>query len=87
MSFVLVDYKGGSAFKDAARLPHCAGLVTDLDEHLVGRALASLTAELTRRERVLGAAGAKDIEELWTLQDRGELAGDPAGGPASCRGW
>jgi S-DNA-T family DNA segregation ATPase FtsK/SpoIIIE len=70
MSFVLVDYKGGSAFKDAALLPHCAGLVTDLDEHLVARALASLTAELTRRERVLAAAGAKDIEELWTLESR-----------------
>ncbi len=70
MSFVLVDYKGGSAFKDAALLPHCAGLVTDLDEHLVARALASLTAELTRRERVLAAAGAKDIEELWTLEAR-----------------
>ena len=25
LSFVLVDYKGGSAFKDAARLPHCVG--------------------------------------------------------------
>jgi S-DNA-T family DNA segregation ATPase FtsK/SpoIIIE len=68
LSFVLVDYKGGSAFKDAARLPHCAGLVTDLDEHLVARALESLTAELKRRETVLGAAGAKDIEELWTKE-------------------
>ena len=73
LSFVLVDYKGGSAFKEAANLPHCAGLVTDLDEHLVDRALASLTAELKRRERVLAAAGAKDIDELWTMQDRGQL--------------
>ena len=63
MTFVLVDYKGGSAFKDCAHLPHVTGLVTDLDAHLTQRALASLSAELTRRERVLAAAGAKDIED------------------------
>ena len=63
MTFVLVDYKGGSAFKDCAHLPHVTGMVTDLDAHLTGRALASLSAELTRREKVLAAAGAKDIEE------------------------
>ena len=54
MAFVLVDYKGGSAFKDCARLPHTVGLVTDLDGHLTARALASLEAELTRREHLLG---------------------------------
>ncbi|QXC61376.1 FHA domain-containing protein [Aquihabitans sp. G128] len=64
LSFVLVDYKGGAAFRDCARLPHCAGLITDLDGHLVGRALASLDAELERRERLLLAAGAKDIDDL-----------------------
>ena len=63
MTFVLVDYKGGSAFKDCVHLPHVTGMVTDLDAHLTQRALASLSAELTRRERVLAAAGAKDIEE------------------------
>ena len=36
MTFVLVDYKGGSAFKDCVQLPHTVGMVTDLDAHLVG---------------------------------------------------
>ncbi len=63
MTFVLVDYKGGSAFSGCARLPHVVGMVTDLDAHLTQRALASLTAELTRRERILAAAGVKDIED------------------------
>ncbi|WP_033346806.1 FtsK/SpoIIIE domain-containing protein, partial [Catenuloplanes japonicus] len=36
-------------------------MVTDLDTHLVGRALTSLGAELRRREHVLAAAGASDI--------------------------
>ena len=34
MTFVLVDYKGGAAFKDCVNLPHTVGMVTDLDTHL-----------------------------------------------------
>lgn len=64
LSFLLVDYKGGAAFKDCARLPHTVGVVTDLDAHLTHRALASLNAELQRRERILRDAGAKDLAEL-----------------------
>ena len=65
MTFVLIDYKGGSAFKDCARLPHTVGMVSDLDGHLTQRALASLSAELRRREEILLRAGAKDIEDYW----------------------
>ncbi len=61
IQFVLVDYKGGAAFRDCARLPHTVGLVTDLDAHLTQRALRSLAAELTRRERILAEAGASDV--------------------------
>ncbi|MQA95043.1 MAG: cell division protein FtsK [Streptosporangiales bacterium] len=63
MNFVLIDYKGGSAFADCARLPHTVGMVSDLDAHLTQRALDSLSAELRRREEILYAAGAKDIED------------------------
>jgi DNA segregation ATPase FtsK/SpoIIIE, S-DNA-T family len=76
MTFVLVDYKGGSAFADCVRLPHTVGMVTDLDTHLVERALVSLSAELTRREHILAAAGAKDIEDYQILLDRRQ-ASDP----------
>ena len=65
MTFVLIDYKGGSAFKDCARLPHTVGMVSDLDGHLTVRALDSLGAELKRREELLLYAGAKDIEDYW----------------------
>ena len=66
LTFVLVDYKGGAAFGPCAQLPHTVGLVTDLDGPLVERALASLSAELTRRERVLQEVGAKDLEDHRT---------------------
>ncbi len=68
MNFVLVDYKGGSAFKDCAYLPHTVGMVTDLDNHLVERALTSLGAELKHREHFLADAGVKDIEDYLDLQ-------------------
>ncbi|MFC4068772.1 FtsK/SpoIIIE domain-containing protein [Actinoplanes subglobosus] len=70
MNFVLVDYKGGAAFKDCVDLPHTVGMVTDLDTHLVERALTSLGAELTHREHQLAAAGAKDIEDYIDYAER-----------------
>ncbi len=61
LSFVLVDFKGGAAFGPCTALPHVVGLVTDLDDHLVARALASLRAELRRRERRFAEVGAGDL--------------------------
>ena len=72
LTFVLIDYKGGAAFAQCERLPHTVGMVTDLDTHLVERALASLGAELRRREQQLASVGAKDIDDYVDL-----LTGDP----------
>lgn len=73
VTFLLVDYKGGAAFKDCSRLPHAVGMVTDLDAAGVNRALQSLRAELTRRERILHANDCADLAEML---DRG-LPGAP----------
>lgn len=62
-SLLLVDFKGGSTFADLERLPHCAGVITDLDDALADRALGSLRAEITRRERLLLAQGARDLRD------------------------
>jgi S-DNA-T family DNA segregation ATPase FtsK/SpoIIIE len=69
VTFLLVDYKGGSAFSECVRLPHTVGLVTDLSPHLVRRALVSLAAELRYREQVLHRKGAKDLPELERSRD------------------
>lgn len=65
LNFVLVDYKGASAFADCERLPHTVGLVTNLDNRETERALESLDAELKRRELVLKQLGAKDVDDAW----------------------
>lgn len=61
LSLLLIDYKGGAAFGECARLPHTAGLVTDLDGYLTARALRSLNSELRRRERLFAEHGAADL--------------------------
>ncbi len=63
VNFVLLDYKGGSAFDACACLPHVVGLVTDLDSHLAERALRCLEAELRRREQLLRAYNASDLDQ------------------------
>ncbi len=63
-TFLFVDYKGGSAFAECVKLPHCVGLVTDLSPQLVRRALTSLNAELAHREKLLNKKGKKDLIEL-----------------------
>ena len=73
LNFVLIDYKGGSAFDACARLPHVVGLVTDLDEHLGARALTCLEAELRYREEQLRDVGASDINEYGTIENAGPL--------------
>lgn len=75
VTFLFVDYKGGSAFAECVQLPHCVGLVTDLTPHLVRRALTSLRAELHFREHLLNRKKAKDLIEL-------EKRGDPECPPA-----
>ena len=61
VSFLLADFKGGTAFDSLASLPHVTGVITDLDGHTAVRAISSLRAELRYREGVLAAAGARDV--------------------------
>ncbi|WP_395640075.1 FtsK/SpoIIIE domain-containing protein, partial [Pseudolysinimonas sp.] len=77
LAFLFVDYKGGAAFQvfDRERLPHRAGIVTDLEGHLARRVLRYLGAEIERRERLFrekGVSGLAALEEL----------GDPEAPPA-----
>lgn len=67
VAFVLVDFKGGTAFDPLRRLPHVVAVVTDLDAEGARRGVGSLTAELRRREAALAAAGVRDVGDCPTL--------------------
>ncbi|SIT78297.1 FtsK/SpoIIIE domain-containing protein [Microbacterium sp. RU33B] len=61
VSFLLADFKGGTAFDALSRLPHVTGIITDLDGTGARRAIESLRAEVRWREAELTKAGARDI--------------------------
>ncbi|HEX4058475.1 MAG TPA: FtsK/SpoIIIE domain-containing protein [Galbitalea sp.] len=63
VTFLFVDFKGGAAFEPLSDLPHCVGVITDLDAAQSLRALASLAAELRHRERTLSECGLRSIDE------------------------
>ena len=57
LNFILIDFKGGAAFKACERLPHTIGTISNLDEQLANRALISLEAEMERRQRLFASVG------------------------------
>lgn len=61
VTFLLADFKGGTAFDGLAGVPHVTGVLTDLDGAGARRAIESLRAEVRRRESAIAAAGARDI--------------------------
>lgn len=75
VNFLFVDYKGGAAFAECEDLPHSIGVVTDLSQHLVRRALKSLTAELRYREELLRRHHAKDLVQMERM---GSAAAPPS---------
>ncbi len=74
LNVIVVDWKGGGDFVELGGLPHTVGMVTNLDGHLAKRALASLQAEVGRRQTVLKNLKEADrisesnIRTLWDEQ-------------------
>ncbi|WP_269937181.1 FtsK/SpoIIIE domain-containing protein [Arthrobacter sp. HY1533] len=67
LHFVFIDFKGGAGLGVLRGLPHTSSLVTDLGGGGMERTLASLRAELQRREAALARAGAADALEYRTM--------------------
>lgn len=63
LNFVLVDYKGGGAFKPFERLPHVVDIITNLQTGGVVRMFTAINAELKRRQKLNADTGTKDIIE------------------------
>ncbi len=61
VTFLLADFKGGTAFSRLEDLPHVVGVITDLDDEGADRALRSLRAEIRWREGELARSRARDV--------------------------
>lgn len=69
IGFLLIDYKGGgmaNLFKD---LPHLLGVITNLDGAQSMRALASIKAELRRRQHIFGKNEINHIHQYQKLYE------------------
>lgn len=56
VAFVLIDYKGGGMAKAFEKLPHTAGIITNLDGAAIKRSLVSIESELKRRQAIFNEA-------------------------------
>ncbi len=71
VAFVLIDYKGGGMANAFRELPHLVGTITNLQGNLAARALASLKAELQRRQRLFDQVGVNHIDRYQELYRKG----------------
>ena len=56
VAFILIDYKGGGMAKSFEKLPHTAGIITNLDGAAIKRSLVSIESELKRRQSIFAEA-------------------------------
>ncbi len=63
LNFLLVDYKGGGAFKPFTNLPHCVDTITNLNKSAVKRMFTAINAEMQRRQKLNADTQTKDIVE------------------------
>ena len=59
--YILIDFKGGAFGKHFYQFPHCAGMITNMEDHLIERFFISLSAEIKIRQ--------KRMEQLYSKND------------------
>lgn len=80
VAFILIDYKGGGMAKSLEKLPHTAGVITNLDGASIKRSLLSIESELKRRQSIFAQASKEtgvsniDIYKYQKLYREGAVA-------------
>lgn len=71
VGFLLIDYKGGGMANLFKKLPHLLGTITNLDGAESMRALESIKAELSRRQRIFNDHEVNNINKYNKLFKNG----------------
>ncbi|GAA0303957.1 S-DNA-T family DNA segregation ATPase FtsK/SpoIIIE [Gracilibacillus halotolerans] len=74
VAFLLIDYKGGGMANLFKELPHLLGTITNLDRTQAMRALASIKAELQKRQRLFGEHDVNHINQYQKLYKQGKVS-------------
>ncbi|WP_339177701.1 type VII secretion protein EssC [Oceanobacillus sp. FSL W7-1293] len=72
VAFLLIDYKGGGMANLFKNMPHLLGTITNLDNLQAMRALASIKAELKKRQRLFGEHDVNHINQYQKLFKQGK---------------
>ena len=67
IGMLIIDWKGGGIANTLDHLPHFMGAITNLDGAGTARALASIKAELAKRQREFAKYGVNNINGYMTL--------------------
>ncbi|GAB2025400.1 type VII secretion protein EssC [Lactovum odontotermitis] len=70
IGMLIIDWKGGGIANTLEKLPHFMGAITNLDGAGTERALASIKAELEKRQREFAAFGVNNINAYMSLYKR-----------------
>ncbi|AUJ26913.1 type VII secretion protein EssC [Virgibacillus dokdonensis] len=74
VAFLLIDYKGGGMANLFHDMPHLLGTITNLDKAQSMRALASIKAELQKRQRLFGEHNVNHINQYQKLYKQGKAS-------------
>ena len=74
VGFLPIDFKGGGMVNEFKNLPHLMGAITNLDGAASARALASIQAELKKRQAMFGQFGVNHINGYTKLYNKGKEA-------------
>jgi len=74
VGFLPIDFKGGGMVNEFKNLPHLMGAITNLDGAASARALASIQAELKKRQSMFGQYGVNHINGYTKLYKKGKEA-------------
>lgn len=80
VGFLPIDFKGGGMANMLAGLPHLLGSITNLDGAASARALASIRAELQKRQRLFAQFDVNHINGYTRLYKQGRTAAARGGG-------
>lgn len=82
VGFLTIDFKGGGMANLFKKLPHMLGAITNLDGASSARALASIKAELQKRQRLFNQFGVNHINGYTRLYKEGQHSSGKRGYPS-----
>ena len=74
VAFVIIDFKGGGMANQFKELPHLVGSITNMEGRAVNRSLASIKAELMKRQRLFAEANVNNIDKYIEKYKHGEVS-------------